>query len=257
MFPSPVKVRPSITIAAHLLPDAVFSTVSRVFLLLIVVAVVFAGFMAQLAIIEQEAFRLTLIATLVRLSAVVVVIVQVCASFYDDAGNGQLEQTLSLNLTRGQYLTGRALGGAGYALFLSLLAMIAVGGWSPWPQTAFWALGLYCELLVMALFALFVMVTLSNLAVALLVAAAFYLLSRFIEGFVLMASVASSSAAGINEILLGLSWLVPNFSRYNLSSWLVYGDVSLTQLGPVVGESLLVAALLLAAALVDFHRREL
>jgi len=237
------------------LSDAIFSTVSRIYLLLLLAVVLLSGFVAQLAVIEQDAFRLALSAGLVRLLAVAVVTVQGCASFIEETRNGQTELTLALNLSRGHYLAGRALGGVIYAGFLALLAMLAVGWWSPWSQVALWGVGLACELVVMSLFALFVATTFASLAASVLLAMAFYLLSRFIEAFVLMTSAIDTG--GLSSAVVWISWLVPNFSRYNQSSWLIYADGDVIQLMPVIAESLLVGALLLLATLIDFHRREI
>ncbi|RLA17283.1 MAG: hypothetical protein DRQ60_02405 [Gammaproteobacteria bacterium] len=223
-------------------------------MLLLLVVMMLGGFIAQLAVIEQDAFRLALSAGLVRLLAVAVVTVQGCASLNDEIRNGQVELTLALNLSRSHYLVGRALGGAIYAIFLALFAMLVVCWWAPWSQVMFWGLGLACELIVMALFALFVAVTFTSLAASLLVSVAFYLLSRFIEPFVLMTTAVG--AGSYSSIVVWISWLVPNFSRYNQSSWLVYADGDVTQLVPVMAESFLVCGVLLLAALVDFHRRE-
>ncbi len=111
----------------------------------------------------------------------------------------------------------------------------------------------------MALFALFVSVTFSSLAAGVLLAMAFYLLSRFIEAFVLMTTVAGAGSFG--AVLVWISWLVPNFGRYNQSSWLVYSDSGWSQilplLGPVLTETGVIGALLLVAAMVGFYRREI
>lgn len=242
-----------IIIAGHFLHDAVVSTLTRVYLLLLLLVMLGGGFVAELALIEQDAFRLGLSAALVRLLAVAVVVVQGSAGFSEESSNGQVELTLALDLSRGQYLLGRALGSGGYAVVLVLLALLAVGWWSPWEQLVLWASGLFMELLVMALFTLFVVVTFSSLATGIILSMAFYLLSRSIEAFVLM----TTSAGGVGAGLVWISWLIPNFNRYNQSSWLIYADGSPAQLLPIIGEALLVCLLLLLAALVDFHRREI
>ena len=244
-----------IIIAGHFLHDAVVSTLTRVYLLLLLLVMMGGGFVAELALIEQDAFRLGLSAALVRLLAVAVVVVQGSASFSEESSNGQVELTLALDLSRGQYLLGRALGSGGYAVVLVLLALLAVGWWSPWEQLVLWAIGLFMELLVMALFTLFVVVTFSSLATGIILSMAFYLLSRSIEAFVLMTT--SVAAGGVGAGLVWISWLIPNFNRYNQSSWLIYADGSPAQLLPIIGEALLVCLLLLLAALVDFHRREI
>ncbi len=115
-----------LTIARHFLVDALRASVTRIYLLLLAMAVIAGGFVAQLAVIEQDVFRLSLVSAVIRLLAVAVVTVQGCASFSDQARHGQLELTLSLNMSRGHYLVGRALGGGFYALLLALLATLAL-----------------------------------------------------------------------------------------------------------------------------------
>lgn len=244
-----------VTIAEHFLYDALVSSVMRFYLLLLVLIVLFSSFAAQLAVIEQDAFRLALSSAMVRLLAVAVVIVQGCASLNEESRNGQLELTVALDVSRSQYIVGRALGAGLFAILLALLAVLALGWWSPGSQLALWGLGLACELVVMATFTLFVAVTFTSLATGVLLSLAFYLLSRFIEAFVLMAGADGGDTS--SSVLVWISWLVPNFGRYSQSSWLIYGDAALALLIPVVVESIVICALLLLATLVDFHRREI
>ena len=243
------------TIGWHCLLDALAGTLTRVYFLMGLVVMLVAWFTAELAVIEQNAFRLAVTAALIRPLAVMVVILQICNGFNESVRAGQLQLLLSMDLSRSQYLVGRMIGGIGFASCIAVATIIAVVPWCTWDAAFLWIAALFFELAVMSLFALFVAVTFSSLGAAVLLSLSFYLLCRFIESFVLIASSTNSGMA--LEWLFGLSWLLPNFGRYSQSSWLIYGDGSWAVLQPLFFETLMVGAILFVAAMIDFSRREI
>ena len=245
----------TLVIAQQTFQDGMAGLLMRAYLLLILLVVVLSWFAAELAIIEPNAFRLAITVALVRPLTAVVVILQICGGFNEAARTGQLQLVLSMDLSRSQYLTGRMIGGAGFAGLVAVATIFAVAPWSGWEATLIWATSLFFEMLLMSLFTLFVAVTFSSLGAAVLLSLSFYLLCRFIEPFVLMAS--ASDTGLVSGFLVGLSWLLPNFGRYSQSSWLVYGDGNIGILSALLFEVLVVGSVLYLAALIDFNRREI
>ena len=245
----------TLVIARHCIEDALVGTLMRAYCLMVLLVMGVGWFAAELAVIEQNAFRLAVTAALLRPLAVLVVILQICTGFNEAVRVGQLQLVLSLNLSRNQYLLARVISGSCVAGLIAAIAIVSVAPWSGWEAGLLWVSGLFLELLLMSLFALFVVVTFGNLGAAVLVSLAFYLLCRFIESFVLMATASSTGA--VMDLLTGLSWLMPNFGRFSQSSWLIYGDGSLLKLQPLLIETMTVGGVLVLAAMIDFSRREI
>ena len=75
-------------------------TLMRAYWLMLLLVMGVGWFAAELAVIEQNAFRLAVTAALLRPLAVMVVILQICTGFNEAVRVGQLQLVLSLNLSR-------------------------------------------------------------------------------------------------------------------------------------------------------------
>jgi len=153
----------TLAIALHSIEDALVGTLMRAYCLLLLLVMGVGWFAAELAVIEQNAFRLAVTAALLRPLAVMVVILQVCTGFNEAVRVGQLQLVLSLNLSRNQYLLGRVISGSCIAGLIAGVAIVSVAPWSGWDAGLLWVSSFFLELLLMSLFALFVVVTFGSL----------------------------------------------------------------------------------------------
>ncbi|HAC35382.1 MAG TPA: hypothetical protein DCF45_12775 [Gammaproteobacteria bacterium] len=244
-----------VLLSRHYIEDAVCSSTTRLFLCFLLIAIMGGEFVARLGIIEQEVFRISLQAFSLRLVAVMFIAAQVSASYSEQSRNGQLQVLMATEVSRSQYLAGRAVGLACYAFFLSSAVALSLAFWVFEPALLVWAAGLFLELLVVGLFTLFVVITYQTVAVAMILTAAFYLLARLIEPLTLMAGNPAVGLTG--DLLVALRSILPDLGRFNQVDWLVYGvDEGVSSLATGL-EGVLFGLLVYCAVHIDFRRRQL
>jgi hypothetical protein len=92
--------------------------------------------------------------------------------------------------------------------------------------------------------------------------ASFYLLARTVTAMRLMAESSvlgelSGARPALNFGVEALSYVVPALDQFSATQWIAARAVAPEVLAPLVLQSAIYVALLLAATLVDFYRREL
>jgi len=219
-------------------------------------------FAAELAITESARFRIALIASGVRFAWVFILAVYVISSLTRELNERGFESALSLEVTRTTWVLGKLAG------FISLAA-VAVGSVCvmllialPPLAALAWSASLLFELAIVIAMAQFFTLSLASVPAAAVLSAALYVLTRSIDALVLIASGSPLLAAGPWRDLsrLGteaLSWVLPSLDRFAQTGWLVDQLPAPGMLGLQFVQCLVFVSLLTAAALVDFHRRDL
>lgn len=224
-----------------------------------------AGLMAwmvgALALSEIVTQRVVIYAGLVRPGLAAVVVLVVVASVVRERQERTLELLLMRPVARHVWYLARLLSyllagvlGAGLAA-LPLLLVLPVG------RVLFWALALGCEASLLAALALACAVSLTHLPAAVAATAAFYVLARTLSTLVLLAhsstlDVSQPLNRALAAALRGGAWLVPDFSGYAASAWLIYGLYGAAP-GWMLGQTALYLALLGVLGLIDWQRRNL
>ena len=228
---------------------------------LLAAALGFAAFLSQVALTESRELQAAFAAALLRAGAAFLLAAHVAASVVREANDKVLELALSLPLSRSRYYAGKLLGFGAIGAVLAIACALPMLLWASPAGVGAWGISLVVELLLVAAAGLFFSLTLGGVVPALAATAGLYLLARSIAGIQLLArgplaeeSWAQVAARGAVD---AVALLLPRLDAATRSDWLLYASPGAGELGAAVGALLVYAALLCAAGLFDFHRRNL
>ncbi|MBF0582688.1 MAG: ABC transporter permease [Magnetococcales bacterium] len=219
-----------------------------------------AAFLNEAAVTESVEMQSALLGALFRLEAVFLVSVTAIAGAAREFQDRLLELLLALPMPRVVHFLGRL---AGYSLAAALVAAVfgaALLPFVPVEQAVLWTLSLLGELILMTALGLVLVLTLSQLPLALTVAMAFYLLARSIGALILMAAgplPGHTSLIGQWEgtLLTVLSWLLPDLERFTPTAWLVYHTGHWQELGSILLETVVYLLFIMGVGLFDLYRK--
>ena len=227
----------------------------------IAVALGLAAFLSQVAVTESLALQASIVAALLRASAVFLIAAHVASSTLRELDDKELERMLSLPLSRSTQYLGRLAGFAlcGVALAVACAAPLLL--WASAGTVALWALSLACETALVAAAALFFSMTLAQLVPAIAATAGLYVLARS------MAAIQSIAGGPLAEASLphqvarwavdAIALLLPRLEAVTRTGWLLYGPPDAGAYAAALAGLMLYTGLLIAAGLFDFHRRNL
>jgi ABC-type transport system involved in multi-copper enzyme maturation permease subunit len=221
-----------------------------------------AGFSASLALTEGARFRAALLGGGVRISWVFIFAVYVIGSLAREMNERGFEVALALEVDRNTWVLGKLAGFLLPALTAVLLLFPLLAVLATPAGAAAWCLSLALELAIVIAAALFFTLSLGSMPAATVLVAGFYLLARTIDALVLIASSSPLLAQGAWRDLASLavealSWLLPALGRFGQGTWLADQAPDASTLALMGMQCVVYVALLCAAALVDFHRRDL
>jgi hypothetical protein len=251
-----------VTLARFTLLEALRTRLLWLFLIALAAVYGTAYFVQQLAIIEGARVQIVFSAAASRLVAVFVLSLYVLTSVVREFNDKGLELTLSFDLRRSDYILGRLLGFMLIALTMALLAGVPQSILAPLPAALQWSCSLALELALVAALSLFCVMTFTQLMPAASFVAGFYLLARTLSAIRL---ISDTSVVGDNALSRQMmAWLVdtlalvlPALDRFSQSAWLVDGAAGWSAIGICALQATVYTALLIAAAMFDFYRRNL
>ena len=178
---------------------------------------------------------------------------------FNDKG---LDVALALDLPRSHYILGKLSGflilGGCFATVAALpLALLAS------PDAALkWGISLALEIGIVIAAALFCAITFRQLIAAASFVMAFYVFARTLTAIRLMSahplSGTDSTAHQLTQMLIeGLALLMPPLDGWTQTAWLVNEVPGWLTVGGLAAQSVLYIALLAAAAMFDFYRKNL
>jgi ABC-type transport system involved in multi-copper enzyme maturation permease subunit len=219
-------------------------------------------FVQQLAIIESARLQIELSAAATRLVAVFMLCLHVLSSIVREFNDKGLELTLSFDLRRSDYVLGRLLGFGAVALPLALMATLPQLLLAPWPAALQWGASLALELALMAALSVFCIVTFTHLIPAAAFVSAFYLLARALSAIRLISTTPiiddnALSHRVMSWLVEALALVVPALDRFAAGAWLADAAAGWSAVAANAAQTALYVALLAAAAMFDFHRRNL
>lgn len=255
-------MRMSILIAQQVLREALHNRVIWVYTLILLSGLGLCEYISSVALIEAREFQMSIYSTLMRWSAVLVLIQFSVSSVSREWNEKGLDYVLAMPLSRGHYVIGKALGLAWLAGIFVALALLAFSLYQFNISTLAWLTSLFLELLIVASLALFVAISLQNSAVAAAVVIAFYVLCRALASIELLASqplVQSKETAQvfIENFVSGLSQLFPALYQFADSQWLLYAQLDTAMLLSNFIQCVVYCGLLLSAAMFDLYRKSL
>ena len=221
-----------------------------------------AGFLSQLALTESAMLQAGVLAAFFRVTAVFLAAAFVITSMVRESNDKGIEILLSLPISRTTYYLGKLAGFAICGAVLAGVFSLAMLLWSPPLSVAVWFTSLALEVLLIAVVSLFFVVTLGDVVPALAATAGMYLLSRVIAAIQSISdsplvsdqnSLQKVARSGVDLVAL----LLPPLDRATQTVWLLYGPPSPGEFLQIAGTLLVYCALVTAAGLFDFHRRNL
>jgi ABC-type transport system involved in multi-copper enzyme maturation permease subunit len=248
------------TIARYTLLEALRTRLATLVLLALVALLAASYFVMSIAVIEGARFQAGFYAAGARLACVFVIglyaIVSVTREF-DDKG---LDVLLALDLPRAHYVLGKLAGFLGIAALVAVAAAVPLALLAPAAAAVQWMLSLAFELAIVAALALFCVITFSQLTLAASFVLAFYLLARSLTAIRLMSESPLTGAdsfayQAVRLVTEGLALVVPAFDEWTRTAWIVDGRAPWISILELAGESALYVALLAAAAMFDFYRK--
>lgn len=221
-----------------------------------------AGFLSRLALTESLETQAVVVAALYRLCAVFLIAILVVTSVVRDHADKGLELALSLPMSRTVYYLGRLAGFAATGVLLAAGFALAILPWAN-PAAAFvWFVSLAMETALVACASLFFVMALAQIVPALAATAAFYVIARAISALQAIAAGPLTGGGGLAQRtaqwgLDAIALALPPLDRATQTGWLVYGLPTAFEFAQLAGSLLVYGALLIAAGLFDFHRRDL
>ena len=217
------------------------------------------AFLSQVALTERAALQAALLAAVLRGCAVFLIAAQVASSTLREIQDKGLELSLSLPLSRTAHYLGRLAGFVACGAAISLLFSLALLPWAVPQRVALWGISLAFEAALVAAAALFFAMTLANLVAAIAATASLYLLARAMPAIqaIAVSPLADDNLPGqlASTLVDGIALLLPRLDVATRTEWLLYDAPGLPAYAMALAGLALYALLLVAAGLVDFHRR--
>jgi ABC-type transport system involved in multi-copper enzyme maturation permease subunit len=219
-------------------------------------------FVKHVAVTETTRMQVGFLSAALRLTTLFLLTLHVAASIVREFNDKGVDLLLALDLPRAGYYLGRFAGFAVIAVLLAALAGLTLLLATRSPAVAAWALSLALEGIVVAALALFSVVTFAHIMPAMSFVIAFYLLARGLTAIRLLArspllSPSEWTTQAVGWLVDGLSWVLPDFSRFALTSWLVTVPPSSSELRFLTTQTLVYGTLLVCAGLYDLYRKNL
>jgi hypothetical protein len=248
-----------ITIARYTLLEAWRTRLPWLALVILIAVCAASLFVKAIAITETLRLQVAFIAAVLRVAMVFIAGLYAIAATVRESNDKGMDLALSLDLPRAAWLLGKLGGFCLVAAGLAWAATIPLLVLAPWPQALAWGVSLMLELWIVIALALFCITTFNQLMPAASLVLAFYLLARSITAIRLIAASPLSDVGGgigyhiMNGAVKAIAFVVPAFDHYTQTAWLVNGTHP--ALGSIVVQSAIYIALLAAAALFDFYRK--
>lgn len=219
----------------------------------------FAAFLAHVALTETRELQAAAAAAMLRISAVFLIATHVVASVAREANDRGLELALALPISRSAYYAGKLAGFACAAALLAAAFSAPLFLWSGPAPLGVWGLSLAAETALVAAMGLFFSTAVTQVVPAIVATAGLYVLARSVSAIQAIAAgpLAQGQENALRGIVEALALLLPRLDEATRTEWLVYGLPSTGEpLGALAGLAIYFA-LLAAAGLFDFSRRNL
>lgn len=251
------------TLATYVVIEAFRTRFFVIVTLLLFISLGLSLFLGQIAITEIDAVKSSLLATFLRLSAVYIISLFVITSMVHEFNQQTIYLWLSFPLSRGTYLLGKLCGFTLISTLTAFLFGMILLYYAPYLQVGLWTISLCCELFIIITTSLLCVFTFQRIIQALSALLSFYLLARSINVIRLMAQAplhqdsSTWSTQFINGFVEFIARLIPDFSYFTQTAWLVYDTGDFTVFLTIIGQTTIYGMLLVAMCLFDLYRKNL
>jgi len=249
-----------VTIARYTLLEALRTRLPAL-VLVTLFALLAASFLVEsISVTEGARFQSGFYAASMRIACVFIAGLYVLGSVTRELNDKGLDVLLALDLPRSHYILGKLAGYLAIAGLIALAASLPLA-WLAGPQAVFqWAVSLGLELAIVTALALFCIVTFSQLTSAASFVLAFYLLARALTAIRLMSAHPLTGADALSQqvthfLVETLALVLPALDAWTQTAWLVNEPAPWPFMLQLAGQSALYVALLAAAAIFDFYRK--
>jgi ABC-type transport system involved in multi-copper enzyme maturation permease subunit len=247
-------------IARYTLLEALRTRLPR--LVVLAAALLFAAsfFVAEIAVTENARMQAGFYAACARLAAVFIAALYVLTSMTREFNDKGLDIVLALDLPRSHYILGKLCGFAAIGALTAAAACVPALWLAPAAAVLQWGLSLALEIGVVISLALFCVITFNQIMPAASFVAAFYLLARSLTAIRLMSAHPLTDAGSASHQVFAwtveaLALLMPALDGWTRTAWLVDAAPSWPEIAGIAAHGALYVALLAAAAMFDFYRK--
>lgn len=255
-------IHQSVTISYFTVLEAIRNRLFWFTVLFIVAMFGISGFLGDLAITQTSQLQSAVLGFVFRLLGIFLVSLFVITSTVREFDDKGFELLLSLSIPRWSYYLGKCLGFSILSLIIALLIILPLFVYSGYAGVLCWGVSLFCELLIMVSASLFCLFTFGNITISFTIVSVFYLLARTISAIRLISEnpiIADGAMFNhfMKHVVEWIAVLLPDFSLFTRSDWLVYGHVHPGILEPVLSQTVIYVCLLSCASLFDLYRKNL
>lgn len=229
----------------------------------VVAAAMISSSMGDMAMVEPAQLKLTYAAASARLVLVVGLIVFVCFHVRNAFDTREIDVFLSRPISRTNLVLSYWLGFSVVALLLTVptVGIVWFVGALDGEGFSLWAVSLLLENLLVVAAALFAAFTLKSAVSSVMASLGFYVLSRMMGFFIATSNSSllfrSNDLNQLSEFTMkALAIFVPRLDFFAKTEWLVYGIESHAELHRLLIQAAIFIPLLLAAAVIDFRRKQ-
>ena len=217
-----------------------------------------AVFLAQVTLTETREFQAAATAALLRAGAVFLMAAHVVASIARETDDRGLELALTLPIARPSYYAGKLAGFACCGALLATAFAVPLLLWSTPAAVVMWCVSLGIETALVAAIALLFSMALT-IVPAIAATAGLYLLGRSISAIQSIAAgpLAEKAESSLRGAVDLLTVLLPRLDLATRTEWLVYGPATPSDFLAVLTGLTVYSAVVFAAGLFDFSRRNL
>jgi len=249
------------TIARYTLLEARRSGLPWLALGCVAAALALAAFVSQVAITEGLRLQASMAGALLRACAVFLLAAHVVASITRDANDKGIELALALPISRPAWYLGKLLGFSACGGLLAITFALPLFLWAGPTDLAAWGLSLAVESALVAAASLFFASALAQVVPAIAATAGLYLLARAMAAIQAIAAGPLAEQTFAGKLARGsvdaVAYLLPRLEGVTRSDWLIYGTPAAIEYLQAICGMLFYFALLAAAGLFDFARRNL
>ncbi len=259
---APTSMHAGLTLAKFVLLEARRTRLPVLVFAAVIAGFALAGFLSQLALTESTSLQAAVLAAFFRVVTVFLSAAFVVTSMVREANDKGTDLLLSLPISRAAYYLGKLAGFGTFGVVVAAVFSLVLLIWSPPSAVAAWFVSMSLEAWLVASISLFFVVTLGDVVAALSAAAGLYLLGRTIGS---LQSISSSPIAIQDDLLSkvaawgidAIALILPPLEHATQTNWLLYSPPQPAEFAQIAGGLAAYAALVTAAGLFDFHRRNL
>ena len=252
-------MRKILAIAYYTLLEAARSRLAWLVLSAVLIFVTASFFIQALAITDSVRLQVAFLATSLRAASFFLIAAFIISTLQREHNDKGPSLLLALDLPRGHYVLGKALGMAGIASLIGLACALPVALFAPPGAWLVWAASLLLEAWIVAAVSVFCGTSLRNVTAGLALTLGFYLLAKSLATLQLISHAGSMGASAshryMTQMLDTVALLLPRLDQFAPTRWLVDGTSG--ALAPLALQALIFVALVTAAAMFDMYRKNL